>query len=555
MQPATTLTIASVCSSITGSGTSSKRMSPGAWIVVARMIAILPRDPWGANPPLRGRDGQARASLTVDVTRFLTALVLAVAALSVPAGTGGTGGSRPGARRAGDRRLLLRRQRRHRDDLRPGRLLPQHHALEREVRRGAARAGRDGQPGQPRLQRRSYAGRAHAARDGHPDGPDHADASGRHHHGPGRCPPPQHGPLQHPGVPGRGVLDLPGHGGERRGPSSTTARARCGPRRTSSPPTPTSSSSPWVATTRASARSSRAASSLGTRTAAACRAAVDTARARIPAIKQGLLADVAALRARGLREDAKIVQLGYPWLQVDNGFTLTDLSGSYPAGDAVRSLITDATAELATVPAAANVGHPGQMTFVGGVTTKFSGHEPDAQPTNPQTWIHQAFSGPDTNIWYHPNDLGQIAYSELLLAGGTYGAGTGTPPTTTPTTPTTPAALKATLRVRPTERRFERSEPVDAPRPGPPLGRHDPARQGRRTSCAARQGPRGQAPARVGRRPAATAGPRPRRWSQPARRHLPRPPRADGEAARRGAGLTIGLSGFISYLRYRCRHG
>ena len=197
-----------------------------------------------------------------------------------------------------------------------------------------------------------------------------------------------------------------------------------------------------------------------TRTAAACRSAVDTARARIPAIKQGLLADVAALRARGLREDAKIVQLGYPWLQVDNGFTLPDPAAPltpYPAGDAVRSLITDATADLATVPAAANVGHPGQMTFVGGVTTKFSGHEPDAGSTNPQTWINEALSGPDLNLWYHPNDLGQVAYSELLLAGGTYGAGTGTPPTTTPTTP---AALKATLRVRPTERRFERSEPV-----------------------------------------------------------------------------------------------
>ncbi len=123
-----------------------------------------------------------------------------------------------------------------------------------------------------------------------------------------------------------------------------------------------------------------------TRTAAACRSAVDTARARIPAIKQGLLADVAALRARGLREDAKIVQLGYPWLQVDNGFSLPDPAAPltpYPAGDAVRSLITDATAELATVPAAANVGHPGQMTFVGGVTTKFSGHEPDAQLDQP----------------------------------------------------------------------------------------------------------------------------------------------------------------------------
>ncbi len=193
-----------------------------------------------------------------------------------------------------------------------------------------------------------------------------------------------------------------------------------------------------------------------TRTASACRSAVDTARARIPAIKQGLLDDVAALRAKGLREDAKIVQLGYPWLQLDNGFSLPDPPSltPYPAGDAVRSLITDATAELATVPAAANVGHPGQMTFVGGVTAKFSGHEPDAQTTNPQTWINQALSGPDINLWYHPNDLGQIAYSELLLAGGTYGAGAGTTPTTSPT------AVTATLRVRPTQRRFERSEPV-----------------------------------------------------------------------------------------------
>lgn len=194
---------------------------------------------------------------------------------------------------------------------------------------------------------------------------------------------------------------------------------------------------------------------VATRTAAACRTAVDSARALIPEIKQRLLTDVAALRAKGLREDARIVQLGYPWLQVDNGFTLTDPSSPtpYPAGDAVRSLITDATAQLATVPAAANVGHPGQMSFVGGVTTTFSGHEPDAGSTNPKTWINEALSGPDTNLWYHPNDLGQVAYSELLLAGGTYGAGT------TPTT-TTPSGLEARLRVRPTERRFERSEPV-----------------------------------------------------------------------------------------------
>ena len=122
---------------------------------------------------------------------------------------------------------------------------------------------------------------------------------------------------------------------------------------------------------------------------------------------------------------------------------------TYPAGDQVRSLITDATAQLATVPAAVNVGHPGQMSFLDGVTTKFSGHEPDAQTTNLQTWIKEAFSGPDPNLWYHPNDAGQTAYAELLLARGTWGA--------TPSSATTPTA---TFRVRATKYRVPQGRPV-----------------------------------------------------------------------------------------------
>jgi lysophospholipase L1-like esterase len=184
-----------------------------------------------------------------------------------------------------------------------------------------------------------------------------------------------------------------------------------------------------------------------TRTADACRSAVETARGLVPTIRQRLIDDVAALRAHGLRADARILQLGYPWLQLDNDFVLPDPASPltpYPAGDAVRSLITDATAQLATVPAAVNADHPGQMSFVGGVTDAFSGHEPAARTTNPQTWINEALSGADTNLWYHPNDSGQTAYAELLLAGGTWGA---------PTTAPTPPASTATLRVRPVHRR------------------------------------------------------------------------------------------------------
>ncbi len=169
-----------------------------------------------------------------------------------------------------------------------------------------------------------------------------------------------------------------------------------------------------------------------TRTADACRSAVDTARGLIPTIRQGLIDDVAALRAHGLRPDARILQLGYPWLQVDNGFVLPDPAAPltpYRAGEEVRRLITDATTQLATVPAAVNADHPGQMSFVDGVTRAFSGHEPDARTTNPQTWLNEAFSGADTNLWYHPNDAGHAAYAALLLARGTWGAPThGTPP-------------------------------------------------------------------------------------------------------------------------------
>jgi len=184
---------------------------------------------------------------------------------------------------------------------------------------------------------------------------------------------------------------------------------------------------------------------------------VDAARALLPAIRQRLIDDVASLRTQGLRPDAKILQLGYPWLQLDNDFVLPDPAAPltpYPAGAAVRSLITDATALLATVPVAVNATNPGQMTFVDGVTTTFSGHEPDARLTNPQTWVNEAFSGADTNLWYHPNDLGHTAYAGLLLSRGTWGAPTDSTTLPASTQPT------ADLRVRPAARRVPQGRPV-----------------------------------------------------------------------------------------------
>lgn len=70
-----------------------------------------------------------------------------------------------------------------------------------------------------------------------------------------------------------------------------------------------------------------------TRTAAACRSAVDAARALNPTIRERLIADGAALRAGGLRVDARIVQLGCPWLQLDNDFVLPDLTTKFSGHD------------------------------------------------------------------------------------------------------------------------------------------------------------------------------------------------------------------------------
>lgn len=182
------------------------------------------------------------------------------------------------------------------------------------------------------------------------------------------------------------------------------------------------------------------------KSASGCEDAVGAARAALPQIQQRGLAGIAALRAHGLREDARIVQLGYPWLQTDNGYTIAGVPTSYAAGDAVRSLVSDGNAAIAQIADQANVGHPGQMRFLTGVPEKFSGHEPDATTAigNPDRWVHQAFDG-DYYGWYHPNGAGHSAYADLLLAQGTFGAPThGAPAPTTPVpTPTLTAELRA----------------------------------------------------------------------------------------------------------------
>lgn len=159
---------------------------------------------------------------------------------------------------------------------------------------------------------------------------------------------------------------------------------------------------------------------LGLRTASGCQAKVEAARAELPQIADRLLAGVAGLRAQGLRDDARLVQLGYPYLQVDNGFALADVTGTYDAGNQVRALVAEGNAAFAALAPVANAAHPGQATFLTGVPEKFAGHEPDALFGNPARWINQVGDG-SVDVWYHPNRLGHTAYAELLAAQGTFG--------------------------------------------------------------------------------------------------------------------------------------
>ena len=235
----------------------------------------------------------------------------------------------------------------------------------------------------------------------------------------------------------------------------------------------------------------------GARTSSGCQDKVDAARALLPTIQDRLLTGIAAIRAHGLRDDAKMVQLGYPWLQQDNDFTLSDPPG-YAAGDEVRSLVTDGDAAIGDIVPAANVGHPGQLTFLAGVPEKFSGHEPDATTPvgNLDRWINQVGDGTAIEVWYHPNRLGHTAYAEMLTARGTFGAPTSPPVATHP-------RPRATMHVALDRHRVRKNHRVGV-RVGVVLSdRTRPRRRGRRVE---RAPPRPHSPQAPPRPPAAPGG-------------------------------------------------
>lgn len=170
----------------------------------------------------------------------------------------------------------------------------------------------------------------------------------------------------------------------------------------------------------------------GPRDPGSCRDRVNDARALLPGAMDGVATAIQQMRTNGLRDDARVVYLGYPLLALDNGYSLTSWFGlggdTYAVADEVRALGREGNTQQLALLDRLNDGHPGQVAFVDNVPDAFEGHEPDGRATarNPDRWLWEfEASFLDRFEWYHPNPAGHAAYRDLLIDHGTFGADGG----------------------------------------------------------------------------------------------------------------------------------
>ncbi len=114
-----------------------------------------------------------------------------------------------------------------------------------------------------------------------------------------------------------------------------------------------------------------------------------------------------------LRDDARVVLLSYPYLDVPE-----DFFEWYPVGQEIRALGDLGDQAQASAVAAANAAGM-NVLFLDTIKDKFAGHEPDGSLlTNPNRWLLEwSDVFPWWDWWwepYHPNPAGQQAYAEAL---------------------------------------------------------------------------------------------------------------------------------------------
>ncbi len=148
-----------------------------------------------------------------------------------------------------------------------------------------------------------------------------------------------------------------------------------------------------------------------------CSRLIDSARQKIPGdLLNNLKTTLHAIKNRGLRDDAKIILMGYPLLSLDDNFTIGGRGNKYNTSKAIRELgqLGDQVQRQAVDEF--NRQYPNQAMFLSAHST-FAGHEPDNSiHRNPQRWLTD-FGEPwsfDIAEWYHPNDSGYAGYASIL---------------------------------------------------------------------------------------------------------------------------------------------
>lgn len=150
-----------------------------------------------------------------------------------------------------------------------------------------------------------------------------------------------------------------------------------------------------------------------------CEANITRARGSIDDIGVDLQAALSSIRAAGLRADARMIVMSYPYLELSPGLTIDE----YPVGAEIRSLGDEADVVTRSAIDADNQDAGlTQTLFIDGVKDAFLGHEPNGEwfIANPDRWINEmeSFNFAEN---YHPKPRGHQAYADLLSTHGAFG--------------------------------------------------------------------------------------------------------------------------------------
>lgn len=161
-----------------------------------------------------------------------------------------------------------------------------------------------------------------------------------------------------------------------------------------------------------------------------CREEVEEASGKLDGTQENIIRALEEVRER-LRPDARVVLVGYPHLELHEGYQLRNVfTGEvYPAGAEVRRFgergdtaqrVAVAVANLA----ATNDGREPFATYVDSVKGAFAGREPTGLASgNPGAWLFGAARTRLKAEWYHYNPDGHRNIASLLIPSRAFGAG------------------------------------------------------------------------------------------------------------------------------------